>query len=184
MSTVSLIQTPKLPPPAPAEDEPSWYAVQTRCRIEKKIAAQLDGKGVETFLPMVRQLHCWSDRRKIVELAMLPGYVFARIALTSLARLCVLQTFGVLSFVAFNGKVPPIPNQQIEELRRLSENNIGCSETPFIKLGQRVRVRGGCLEGLECILLSRQGERKLILSIEPIQRSLSIPIGDYVLEPI
>jgi len=184
MSSALLI--PRNEPAAPAAvlDETHWYAVRTRCRIEKKIAVQLQDKGVEAFLPTVRQVHRWSDRRKVVELAMLPGYVFTRIALASPARLCVLQTFGVFSFVAFNGSVPPIPTQQIEELQRLSENHVACSEYPYIKVGQRVRIRGGCLQGLECILVSRQGEDKLLLSIEPIQRSLSIPVGAYTLEPI
>jgi transcription antitermination factor NusG len=96
----------------------------------------------------------------------------------------VLQTFGVTSFVSFGGEIPSIPDQQIEEIRLLSENNIGCSETPFIRLGQRVRVLGGCLEGLEGILVSRHGEKALVLSIDSIQRSISIAVGDYTLERI
>lgn len=184
MLSAVLTQTSESPVPAMGAEEPRWYAIQTRCRIEKKVAGQLHDKGVQTFLPTVRQVHRWSDRRKVVELAMLPGYVFVRIALTSPQRLSVLQTFGVISFVAFHGRVPPIPTPQIEDLQRLSENNIACSAYPYIKVGQRVRIRGGCLEGLECTLVSQQGENKLLLSIEPIQRSLLIPIGDYTLEPI
>jgi hypothetical protein len=92
--------------------------------------------------------------------------------------------FGVTSFVCFGGEVPSIPDQQIEELRLLSEKNIGCSETRFIRLGERVRVRGGCLGGLEGILVSRHGDKVLVLSIESIQRSISIAVRDYTLEPI
>jgi hypothetical protein len=61
---------------------------------------------------------------------------------------------------------------------------VGCTVHPFLKAGQRVRIRGGCLEGLECILLSEPGDRKLIVSIENIERSICISACDYDLQPI
>jgi transcription antitermination factor NusG len=184
MSSAVLIQPGASPVVAIAQPEPCWYAAQTHARAEKKAVTQLQGKGVETFLPTVKEIHRWSDRRQVVEVAMLPGYAFVRAVLTPQTRLKVLQTFGVKSFVSFGGEIPSIPDQQIEEIRLLSENNIGCSETPFIRLGQRVRVLGGCLEGLEGILVSRHGEKALVLSIDSIQRSISIAVGDYTLERI
>ena len=184
MSSAVLIQPGASPVVAIAQPEPCWYAAQTHARAEKKAVTQLQGKGVETFLPTVKEIHRWSDRRQVVEVAMLPGYAFVRAVLTPQTRLKVLQTFGVTSFVSFGGEIPSIPDQQIEEIRLLSENNIGCSETPFIRLGQRVRVLGGCLEGLEGILVSRHGEKALVLSIDSIQRSISIAVGDYTLERI
>ena len=164
--------------------EASWYAIQTHVRSEKKVTAQLQDRGIETFLPTVKEIHRWSDRRKTVELAMLPGYAFVRTALTPQTRLKVLQTHGVTSFVSFGGEIPSIPEQQIDHLRLLTNNNINCSATPFINVGQRVRVRGGCLDGFEGILVSKLGNKTLVLSIESIQRSISIEIGDYRLEPI
>ena len=52
-----------------------------------------------------------------------------------------------------------------------------------MKAGQRVRVRGGCLDGLEGLLLQHD-EGKLVISIESIQRSLAIEIKGYELELI
>jgi transcriptional antiterminator RfaH len=184
MSTSVQLQPAESPVVTIAQPAPCWYAVQTHARAEKKVVTQLQAKDVETYLPTVKEVHRWSDRRKVVQVAMLPGYALVRVVLTPHTRLKVLETFGVMSFVCFNGEVPSIPDQQIEELRLLSENNIGCSETPFIRLGQRVRVRGGCLEGLKGILVSRHGEKVLVLSIESIQRSISIAAADYTLEPI
>jgi transcription antitermination factor NusG len=167
-----------------AEAEPCWYAVQTYARSEKKVATQLRYKGIETFLPTVTEIHCWSDRRKKVKLAMLPGYTFVRAVLTLQTSLQVLTTFGVISFVSFGGEIPSIPDQQSNQLRLLTDNNVDCSETPFLNIGQHVRVRGGCLEGMEGILDSRKGEKTLVLSIESIQRSISFEIGNYRLEPV
>ena len=184
MSSIGIIQPESLRIAPTHELDRRWYAVQTYSRSEKKVVTQLQGKEIETFLPTVKQIHRWSDRSKKVELAMLPGYAFIRVALTPRTRVMVLQTYGVLAFVSFGGAVPSVPDHQIDELRLLTENNVNCSETPFLSIGQRMRVRGGCLEGLEGILASRRGEKALVLSIESIQRSIEIQIGDYELEPI
>jgi len=64
-----------------------WYAIQTRCRFEKKAATQLQDKGIETFLPLVKQIHHWSDRRQIVEVPLFPGYGFVRLADSPACRL-------------------------------------------------------------------------------------------------
>jgi transcription antitermination factor NusG len=61
-----------------AQPEPCWYAVQTYARSEKKAVKQLQDKAVETFLPTVKEIHRWSDRRKAVEVAMLPCYAFVK----------------------------------------------------------------------------------------------------------
>jgi hypothetical protein len=50
-----------------------------------------------------------------------------------------------------------------------------------VHTGQRVRIRGGCLQGLEGVLLQHE-EGKLVISIESIQRSLAIEIKGYELE--
>jgi transcription antitermination factor NusG len=184
MSAATITQIAPVGILAATAEESQWSAVQTRCRWEKKVTQQLQGKSVETFLPTYRTMHRWSDRRKLVELPILSGYVFTRLVLTPQAHMSVLQTFGVISFIAFNGKIPSIPDGEIENLRRLSDNNVPCFESQFIAVGQRVRIRGGCLDGLECVLVSRQGEKSLMLSIEPIHRYIRISVDDYALDPI
>ena len=56
------------------------------------------------------------------------------------------------------------------------------SEHPFLKIGQRVRIRGGSLEGVEGVLLSRNGDRTLIISVDAIQRSLAVRVEGYDVE--
>jgi hypothetical protein len=69
-------------------------------------------------------------------------------------------------------------------VRQIVDNSVACSPYPFLKSGDRVRIRGGCLEGVECVLVSDPGERKLVVSIEPLQRSISIAADGYELEPL
>jgi transcription antitermination factor NusG len=167
----------------PTLAEPQWYAIQTRSRHEKTVANQLQKVGVINFLPLVNQVHRWSDRRKVVQLPLFPGYVFVRIFPSPEERVRVVRVDGVVSLVGVHGEGTPIPDSQIESVRTLI-NNVPCVEYPFLKIGQRVRVRGGCLDGVEGILVGRNGSRTLVISVEPIQRSLAIRVEGYDIQSL
>jgi transcription elongation factor/antiterminator RfaH len=168
-----------------ASGEPAqWYAIQTRPRHEKSAAAELGQKGITTFLPLVTHIHRWSDRRKKVELPLFTGYAFVNIAPTPETRVSVLRTNGVLNFVGSHNHGAPIPESQIQGIRSLLANKIPFSPHCFLKVGQRVRIRGGCLEGVEGILIRHNGDQRLVLSVDMIQRSLAISIEGYDVEPV
>jgi len=161
-----------------------WYAIRSRSRHEKKIVGQLEKQGIETYLPTVTQVRNWSDRRKLVEMPLFSGYVFVRLAYFSADRLRILRTHGVVNFVGVKGAAVPIPDEQIHDIRTLLANDLPCRSHPFLKIGQRVRVRGGALDGVEGILLAHRDDCNLIISVEVIQRSLSIRIDGYEVEPV
>ena len=170
--------------PVPAAEDYSWCAIQTRVRFEKKVAVQLQAKGIETFLPFIKEVHRWSDRRQVIELPLFPGYGFVRIPAAPDHRLRVLQTAGLTGFVTMNGTPIPVPEKQIEDVQRLLSNNLACRAYPFIKVGQRVRIRGGSLDGVEGMLVSENKDHSLVISIESIQRSLAIRIEGYDVEAV
>lgn len=165
-------------------DVEKWFAVQTRARHEKVVVQRLSDKGVTTFLPLVRQVHRWSDRRKTVDLPLFSCYVFAKLAPRNDECLRVLLVDGVLRFVGPRGQATPIPDEQIDTIRTLVEEQLPYCFHPFLKIGQRVRVRGGALDGVEGILVSRSGERTLVVSVNAIDRSLAVRIEGYDVEPI
>ncbi len=169
---------------AATPEQPSWYAVQTRSRHEKTVAAQLQEKGVTTFLPLVAHVHRWSDRYKVVQVPLFPGYAFVRTVASAEAYQLVLRTPGLSHFVGVRGKRLPIPDKEIEDIRKILVHNHPCAPHPFLRAGQRVRIRGGCLDGVEGILLAQNSNRSLVLSVQLIQRSLSIRIEGYDLEPV
>lgn len=161
-----------------------WYAVHTRSRHEKMVATQLQTRGVDTFLPLITQVHRWSDRNKKVQTPLFPGYAFVRLFPCAEERVKVLRADGVVGFVGVPlGEGTPIPDEQIENIRILL-NNVGCTSYPFLKVGQRIRVRGGCLDGIEGILVNRNGNRALVISVEPIQRSIAVSIDGYDFESV
>jgi transcription antitermination factor NusG len=170
--------------PVPAVEDYSWYAIQTRVRFEKKVAVQLQTKGIETFLPFIKQVHRWSDRRQVIEVPLFPGYGFVHIPAAPDHRLRVLQTAGLTGFVTMNGTPIPVPDKQIEDVQLLFSNDLPCRAYPFIKVGQRVRIHGGGLDGVEGMLVSENKDHSLVISIESIQRSLAIRIEGYDVEAV
>jgi len=158
-----------------------WFAVQTRYRFEKRVVAQLSHKNCEAYLPLLTEHHTWSDRQKLVTTPLFPGYAFVHIDQSRDAREAVLQTAGLIGFVSFGGSVAAVPAKQIEDLQLLLRERGLFSLHPFVHAGQRVRIRGGCLRGLEGTVV-KQEKGKLLISIESIQRSLAIEIEGYELE--
>ena len=177
-----LKSTSQHPPLGFAQQEPSWYAVHTMARHEKRIAAQFEEKSVFTFLPLLHQVHTWSDRRKVVEIPMFSCYAFVHMVQTVEERLKVLRTPGVLGFVGSERQGTPIPDEQIESLRKAISEKLPCLPHPFISVGKRVRICGGSLNGVEGILMRQGADQSLIISVELLQRSVSIRVEGYDIE--
>jgi transcription termination/antitermination protein NusG len=160
-----------------------WYALQTRYRFEGKVTTQLQCQGWQTFLPQLKTIHRWSDRQKRVGTPLFPGYTFVRLDPPSLIQEQFLKTEGVIGLITFGGKPTPVPDQQIDDLRRVLSQDVPCSLHPFLKVGRKVRVRDGCLDGLEGIL-EEAGHKNLVISIDSIQRAVAIRIEGYELQLI
>jgi transcriptional antiterminator NusG len=161
-----------------------WYAVLSRSRHEKMAATALTNTGVTTFLPLVSEMHSWSDRRKLVDVPLFPGYVFVQIPNSGEDKLRVLKASGVVQFVGNRNGAVPIQDKEINYVRAVLDQKLGCSPYPFLQLGQRVRIRGGSLDGVEGILVGRDSDSKLVISIELIQRSLAVSVYNFDVEPI
>jgi transcription antitermination factor NusG len=162
--------------------QPEWYAIRTRSRHEKMVSQQLEQQGIETFLPLVKRTHKWSDRTKEVELPLFAGYNFVRMVQSSYQRLRVLRAHGVAGFVGINGSATAIPESQIQDVRTMLASQVRFEEHAFLRVGQRVRVRGGSLDGVKGILVALNGLRNLVISVEPVQRSLSVCLDGYDVE--
>ncbi len=160
-----------------------WFAVQTCYRFEKKVAEQLTNKGMQVFLPLRKENRFWGDRKKEVLVPLFPGYVFVRSDRSVLHRLIVLQAPGVMGFVSSAGTAAMIPQKQVDDLQLLMSGEVPLSLHLFAKTGQRARIRGGRLDGVEG-LLEKRDKGKLLIPIESIQRSVAIDIQCYELEVI
>jgi transcription antitermination factor NusG len=159
-----------------------WYALYTRARHEKAVAASLQRKGVTTFLPLISQVRRWSDRSKSVQVSLFPGYTFVRVSATPESCVRILQTPGVVGFVGTGRRGIPIPDKQIEDVQTVLTHDIPCAIFPFLRVGQRVRILGGCLDGIEGLLTAFKGGSSLVISVDSILQSLAIRIEGYDVE--
>ena len=167
-----------------SEDAPKWYAIHTRARHERMVITRLESEAITTFLPVTSEIRQWSDRRKLVEVPLFSCYAFVRIARLSEVQAKIAHTDGVLGFVGSCGGPIPIPDVEIANIQALLSGMAPYTFYPFLKIGQRIRVRGGSLDGVEGFLLSRNGNNTLVISVEPIQRSLAINLNGYTVEPV
>jgi transcription termination/antitermination protein NusG len=167
-----------------ASEDVYWFAVQTRSRHEKKVATLLAEKQIAAYLPLLKEVHRWSDRRKMVEQPLFPGYVFVRIPKADEPRIAVLRTSGVVRFVGIQGEGIPISDREIENVQTLISTETPYGFHPFLRAGQKVRIRGGYLDGVEGILVAKNSDQSVVVSVELIQRSLAIRVAGFDLENI
>ena len=170
--------------PSGRESKMRWYALHTRSRHERVVAQRLSGGGLETYLPTVREVHRWSDRKKTIEVPLFSCYLFVRCAMSSDDRTQVHRIESALGFVGAQGEGLPIPDEQIECVRTALAEPRPCRSLPFLKVGQRVRVCGGAMDGVEGVFVSENGDQSLIISIDAIQRSLAVRIDGYHVKAI
>ncbi len=186
MGSIQQFWEPALavPPLATVVEESRWYAIHTRARHEKSVTAQLERTGVTTFLPVIPQTHRWSDRQKIIQCVLFDCYTFVCLESYPHKHLDIVKTPGVVGFVGIRGVGLPIPDKEIEDIRNLLVNNIPCAPYSYLRTGRRVRIRGGCMDGLEGVLVAKNSDQSLVVSVEMIQRSLAVRIEGYDIEPV
>jgi transcription antitermination factor NusG len=162
-------------------DQVSWYALYTCPRHEKRVVQQIEQHRISCFLPLYRSVRRWKDRRKELELALFPGYVFVRIALPD--RLRVLQLASVVRFVSFNGHPLPLPQDEMDALMTGLRSGVRAEPHPYLTVGRRVRVKHGPLAGSQGILVRRKDKFRVVLSLELIMRSVAVEVDETDVEP-
>ncbi len=159
-----------------------WYAAYTCPRHEKRIVERLHFDAIETFLPVYKSMHHWRNRTKhVVELPLFPGYVFVRTSAQQQSK--VLSLSGVVNIVGVPGQPIPIADDLIAALR------IGCAQStaephPYVRIGTRVRIRRGPLEGCEGILLQKKNGYRFVLSMDLLMRAMSVEVDAADVEAI
>jgi transcription antitermination factor NusG len=139
-------------------------------------------RSVEHFLPLYESVRRWKDRRVHLQLPLFPGYVFVRLALHD--RLQVLQVPSVARLVSFNGTPAALPEAEIAALKAGLERGVRMVPHPYLKVGRRVRITTGPLEGLEGILVREKNALRFVISLDLIQRSIRLDIDASSVEPV
>jgi len=185
-------QIATIPPPAAlglepslpvAHLEPRWYAVYTCANHEKRVAEQLRERSVDYFLPMYECERRWKDRRVKLQTPLFPGYVFVRIALRD-DRLRILQTPGIVHLVSFSGHPAPLPQEDIQAIQDCLSHGLQVEPHPYLRVGHRMQVKSGPLQGLEGVIVRRKNRSRFILSFDLLQRAVAIEMNAIDLQPV
>jgi transcription antitermination factor NusG len=174
-------KTPKRPAMG-APGEPgrlNWY---TCPRHEKSVAHQVEQRNLQCFLPLYRSVRVWKDRRKELELALFPGYVFVQMELQD--KLRVLALPSVVHLVSFNGVPATLPVGEVESLRERFAQGAKVEPHPYLCVGRRVRVTAGPMQGLEGIVVRRKDRCRVVFSLDLLRRSVAVEVDQSVLEPV
>ncbi|KUK55966.1 MAG: NusG antitermination factor [Marinimicrobia bacterium 46_47] len=164
-------------------EERLWFPVHVRGRHEKTICNELTKQGYEVYLPLIKRRRRWSDRYKIIELPLFPGYLF--IYMDRRLKYYVLEVPGVQGFITFQGEMAHIPDFQIDFIHRMLER----PETfevvnKVIKTGHKVRVLSGPFIGMKGIVKDIKNKSRMYVNIDHIQHTLCIEVSEYDLELI
>lgn len=159
-----------------------WHALYTRHQHEKTVAELLSNKGFCIFLPLYQATHRWKDRAKVLSMPLFPSYVFVRGGLDR--QLQIMTTPGVYTILAVAGRAATIPDAEINAVRRMVEGSLRAEPHPFLKCGDRVRVKSGPLEGIEGILARKKNFVRLILSVELLMKSVAVEVDAWMVERV
>ena len=151
-----------------------WFALQVMPRHEKSVDKFLEYKGYDHFLPTYCVRRRWSDRVRVVEEPLFPGYVFCR-GQRDLMEV-IRSSPGVIRIVAFGGRPHPVPDKEIEALQQIVRGKREYSASSYLNVGQKVQVISGPLTGIIGIITHFKNHDRLVISLDVIMKSVSVEI--------
>jgi transcription antitermination factor NusG len=160
----------------------AWYAIYTKHQHEKSAGSLLTRKGFEIFLPLYPLIRHRKDRDKTVMWPLFPCYLFVR---TDLCRkIDILRTPGVFWLVESGGCACQIPDADVEDIKKIVQSPARIAPHPYLKTGEWVRVRKGSLEGLEGILTRFKNQHRVVMTVEPLRKSVAVEIDISAIEAL
>ena len=168
----------------PANDNQKfWYVLYTKPRNEKKVFESLTSAGIEAYLPLVKTLKQWSDRKKWVEEPLFRSYIFVHIDKSEYFN--VLNIYGIVRYITFEGKAVPIPENQILAIKQyVGKDFESYDNTQEFNPGDKVEVVKGSLIGLQGRLISIKNKQKVKIEIEAISQSVYLSLPKSFVEVI
>lgn len=160
-----------------------WYIIYTRPNQEKKVAQRLENQGIEYYLPTIKGLIQWKDRKKLIERPLFPSYIF--IYLRDLQTYYVgMETEGTLYYLKFGKDIAQVSDDIIRNIQ-LSINSgseIEICEGSFLP-GETICVCNGPLSGVSGEVVQYKGRDNILIHIHLLNRSLLVTVPSNSLFP-
>jgi transcription antitermination factor NusG len=159
-----------------------WFALQVWTQHENSVAKILALKGIETLSPNKRVWRRWRDRTQACDIPLFPGYVFAKF--DAERKLPVVVTPKVQNIVGFGKNPSPVPVAEIEAIRRVAESGLDVESGPAFSAGDMVQIVSGPLAGVCGVLAEMRSVIRLVVSVEMINRSISVEVTPGMVIPV
>lgn len=157
----------------------NWYALYTKPRWERKVAKQLEEKGIECYCPVTTEVRQWSDRKKKVTTPLFKSYVFVKLAEKDRAK--VFDTPGVVQYVFWLNKPAIIRDREIETIRTwLEDEQVETVEVGDLSPGDRIQVASGNFKGKDAIV-QKVGKKRLRLIIKSLNCVVNVKVSEAFL---
>ena len=165
-------------------DQPKWFAVYTKYKCEKYVAANLERKDIKVYLPLLEKVKIYASKTKKYKVPLISCFVFVRI--TKKDYIKVIETEYVLNFLRQRKDLISIPENEINILKRLlGEYEATVHEEKMNwTLGQKMEVIAGQLTGLKGILVQEANNSHFIVELENIGVKLRMQFNSNHLMPI
>lgn len=156
-----------------------WYVLYTRPNQERAIAASLERKAIDFYLPTIKVCKKWSDRKKMVETPLFSTYIFVHLQSPSDYFLS-LEIPGTIEYIRFGKQLAGISESVIRNLRIVVDSKkelLLCPEN--IAIGEPLRITDGPLTGLECEVVQYHGKDKILVRVTLLNRIILVdmPVG-------
>ena len=143
-----------------------WYVLRTMPQHEKKMGTYFEKQGLDYYLPVVERKRQWSDRVKLIEFPLFPGYIFVRFRWFPFYQ-NILQHNGSVDFVRLDGVPCTMRGEEIENLRALVNGALNLEANPDENFppGQMVEVRSGALKGVRGVVQRVKNRQRLFVHL-------------------
>ena len=160
-----------------------WQVIYVHARHEKRIDSEMRDMQIESFLPMKKELHEWSDRKKWIEVPLFSSYVFVNITPDERGRVYLLN--GFVKFVSSNGKPSIVPEWQIDGIRKFMNfypDRMDVLESDYI--GMEGIIIAGPLAGMHGKIMDVKNQKCFAMKIDGIEKVLSVTIPASYFKPL
>jgi len=162
----------------------AWFAVQTILRHEFRTVRDLNAKGFVTYLPLLREVRQWTDRKKVIEIPAFSRYIFVNYEPSPRSRCRILETSGIVRMLPDNHNPTPIADNEIESLRRALDSGIPCAQHSYPSVGAKIEIRRGPLAGTQGHVVRINNKYRLVIAVSSISQAISVEVDASHIEAI
>jgi len=161
-----------------------WHVLYVKSRREKKVLDSLVEISIDAFLPMVKTVRQWSDRKKTMLIPLFPSYVFVNIN-TSLEFYKALSIDGACAYIRFGNIYAKVSDEEMTKIKILTGSsdieNIQIDQ-PLVEIGDVKQILSGPLTGLQCEILKVNNINRIVVRIDSIQKNITAVIPAHYLK--